>query len=156
MQNSQIENRTDIAETIHHESRVSITVGHRSMIAKLEERQAPNTCALFRRMLPLKSSLVHCRWSGESMWVPFDPEAIPIAYENHTSHPVPGQILIYAQTFSEPEILIPYGACTFSSKVGQLAGNHFLTLLRGAEQLGDLGHAVLWEGAHDIFFELLD
>lgn len=88
------------------------------------------------------------------MWVPFVPKEVPIAYENHTSHPTPGQILIYAQEFSEPEILMPYGACTFSSKVGQLAGNHFLTLLEGVEQLGELGHSILWEGAQDILFEL--
>ncbi len=88
------------------------------------------------------------------MWVPFEPNAIPIAYENQTSHPIPGQLLIYAQELSEPEILMPYGACTFSSKVGQLAGNHFLTLLEGTEQLGDLGRTVLWKGAQEILFEV--
>jgi hypothetical protein len=137
-------------------NRLSIQVGGRTFVAKFEEPKAPKTCELFRRMLPLQSSLVHCRWSGESMWIPYDPPSIPVAYENQTSHPHPGQILLYAQELSEPEILMPYGACSFSSKVGQLAGNHFLTLLEGAEQLRDLGRAVLWEGAQDVLFELLD
>lgn len=137
-------------------NRVSIQVGDLKFVARFEEEEAPHTCALFRRMLPLRSSLVHCRWSGESMWVPYDPPSIPIAFENHTGHPAPGQVLIYAQEFSEPEILMPYGACSFSSKVGQLAGNHFLTLIEGAEHLRDLGRSILWAGAQEIRFELMD
>jgi hypothetical protein len=135
---------------------VSIQVGGLTLVGKFEETEAPKTCTLFRRMLPLRSSLVHCRWSGESMWVPYDPPSIPIAYENQTSHPHPGQILLYAQEMSEPEILIPYGACSFSSKVGQLAGNHFLTLIEGTEKLRELGRSILWGGAQDICFELVD
>lgn len=36
------------------------------------------------------------------------------------------------------------------------AGNHFLTLTDGLEQLGELGRLVQWEGAQDVSFELLD
>ena len=48
-----------------------------------------------------------------------------------------------------------YGACSFSSKLGQLAGNHFLTITEGRENLRNLGVKVLWEGAQDIVFEAL-
>jgi hypothetical protein len=37
--------------------------------------------------------------------------------------------------------------------MGQLAGNHFLTVTEGGEQLRELGRTVLWEGAQDIVFE---
>jgi hypothetical protein len=156
MQETRTDNLPGIVEGIHRydSQRLSIKVGGHTLIARFEETQAPLTCALFRKMLPLRSSLVHCRWSGESTWVPFEPPSTPISFENHTSHPVPGQILIYAQQFSEPEILIPYGACCFSSKVGQLAGNHFLTLVAGAEHLPELGRSALWDGAKQIVFEL--
>jgi hypothetical protein len=64
-----------------------------------------------------------------------------------------GDILFYPGGFSETEILIAYGACSFSSKVGQLAGNHFLTIVEGQENLRPLGVEVLWGGAKDILFE---
>jgi hypothetical protein len=51
------------------------------------------------------------------------------------------------------EILFPYGATCFASKMGQLAGNHFATVQDGQEQLADLGRRVLWEGAQDIRFD---
>jgi hypothetical protein len=49
--------------------------------------------------------------------------------ENQTSHPAPGQILLYASAPSEPELLIPHGTCAFNSKLGTLTGNHFLTIV---------------------------
>jgi hypothetical protein len=39
--------------------------------------------------------------------------------------------------------------------MGPLAGNHFLTLVEGREQLRELGRKVLWEGAQNILFEEL-
>ena len=43
-------------------------------------------------------------------------------------------------------------AVRFASKMGQLAGNHFLTIEAGGENLAALGKQVLWEGAQDIVF----
>jgi Protein of unknown function (DUF3830) len=51
------------------------------------------------------------------------------------------------------EILFPYGATCFASKMGQLAGNHFATIVEGREELPELGRVVLWEGAQPIVFE---
>ena len=79
---------------------------------------------------------------------------VGVDFENHTSHPGAGQLLLYPGGFSETEILLPYGGCRFSSIVGQLAGNHFLTVVEGNENLRPLGELALWHGAQEIVFDL--
>ena len=46
------------------------------------------------------------------------------------------------------------GPVCFASKAGQLSGNHFLTIVKGKENLQALGKMTLWQGAQDILFEL--
>ncbi len=111
---------------------------------------APRTRRALEPWLPIRSRLIHCKWSGESTWIPFGEERPDVGFENHTSHPAPGDLLIYTGDVSECEILFPYGAASFNSRVGQLAGNHFATLTSGQEQLTEMGHRVLWEGAQQI------
>ncbi|HLQ05003.1 MAG TPA: DUF3830 family protein [Verrucomicrobiae bacterium] len=130
-----------------------ITAGKYTFKARLEEELAPKTCAAIRKMLPFKSKLVHVRWSGESTWVPMGDRRLGVDYENHTSHPAPGQILVYPGGISEMEILFPYGATLFASKVGQLAGNHFATVIDGNENLAEVGRLTLWEGALEFAIE---
>ncbi len=132
-----------------------ITAGPYTFRARLEEKDAPNTCAAIRTWLPIRSKLVHCRWSGESTWVPMGSKRLKVEYENHTSHPAPGQILVYPGGISEMEILFPYGSCLFASKVGQLAGNHFATVIEGNEHLAEVGRLTLWEGAQEFAIELV-
>ena len=117
------------------------------------EAAAPRTIEAIRHMLPIESKLIHCRWTGESTWIPFGDFRPGLEYENHTSHPAPGDVIIYTGDLSECEILIAYGAVDFSSKLGQLAGNHFATITGGREQLKEMGRRVLWEGAQDIVIE---
>jgi hypothetical protein len=114
------------------------------------EAGAPRTRAALHAWLPIRASLIHCRWSGESTWIPFGDKRPEVGFENATSHPAPGQLLIYVGEMSECEILFPYGACRFSSKVGQLAGNHFASIITGGEQLPEMGRRTLWHGAQEI------
>jgi len=130
-----------------------ITVGPFTYTARMEEADAPQTCAAFRALLPYRQKIIHARWSGEACWIPLGDFNLSVGYENHTSHPAPGEILFYPGGYSETEILFPYGACLFASKLGQLAGNHFLTVETGREHLSEMGRLVLYEGAHDISFE---
>jgi hypothetical protein len=67
--------------------------------------------------------------------------------------PRAGEILFYPGGHSETEILFPYAGTIFASKLGQLAGNHFLTITEGRENLRPLGELCLWEGAQDIVFD---
>ena len=106
-------------------------------------------------MLPLETQIIQARWSGESAWIPFGEMDLDLGYENHTSHPAPGQLLLYPGGISETEILFPYGATLFASRMGQLAGNHFATIVDGMEHLKQLGDIVLWKGAQEISFTKL-
>jgi hypothetical protein len=133
-------------------SLIAITAGPYQFTARFEDAAAPKTCAVFRGLLPYKERIIHVRWSGESCWIPLGELDLGLGFENATSYPSPGQILLYPGGYSETEILLPYGACQFASKLGQLAGNHFLTVIEGNENLAALGKKVLWEGAQEIVF----
>jgi Protein of unknown function (DUF3830) len=131
-----------------------ITAGEFEFMARLEEEKSPRTVAVLRVLLPLESKLVQARWSGESAWVPLGWELdLELGPENATTYPAPGELLLYPGGLSEVEILFPYGATSFASKMGQLAGNHFATIDSGRDRLAELGNAVLWNGAQEIRFE---
>lgn len=131
-----------------------ITVGPFQFQARFEDAAAPQTCAAFRQLLPYRQQIIHARWSGEACWIPLGDFQLGVAYENHTSHPSRGDILFYPGGISETEILFPYGSACFASKMGQLTGNHFITLIDGHDQLAAMGRMVLWQGAQPIQFEL--
>src|SRR5438034_10724039 len=128
---------------------VEIKIGNLRFIARLEDEAAPKTGHAFRAMLPLETQLIQARWSGEAAWIPMGELDLGLGYENQTSHPAPGELLLYPGGVSETEILFPYGSTLFSSKVGQLAGNHFATVVEGNENLAEVGRLTLWEGALD-------
>ena len=129
-----------------------ITVGSLTFTAEWEE-DAPKTREAIRARLPLRAKIIHARWSGEAAWVPFGDDRMGVDYENHTSHPSRGDLLLYPGGLSEMEILFPYGSTRFAAKVGQLAGNHFATIVEGRDQLREVGRLVLWEGAQDFLLE---
>jgi Protein of unknown function (DUF3830) len=131
---------------------LEIASGDFRFSARLEEQDAPRTVAAFRRLLPLESKIIQARWSGQSAWIPFGDLDVGIGPENATSYPSPGELLLYPGGVSETELLFPYGHTCFASKAGQLAGNHFATIVEGGERLLELGERVLWHGAQDIFF----
>ena len=80
-------------------------------------------------------------------------ESIVVAGDLLMPLAAPGQIILDPGGISETEILLAYGGVHFASKMGQLAGNHFITLTSGLENLATLGKSVLWKGALPIRFE---
>ena len=135
--------------------RIRIQAGPYQFIGRMEEEQAPETCARFLSLLPFANKVIHSRWSGEAVWIPLGDLDLHLDFENHTSHPSRGDLLFYPGKFSETELLFAYGSSCFASKVGQLAGNHFLTVVEGRENLAAFGRLVLWHGAQDIEFSLI-
>ena len=132
---------------------LKITIADMVFDARFETDKAPQTCAAFIGRLPFEGKIVHVRWSGEAVWIPLGDLDFGVSYENHTSFPAPGQILLYPGGISETEILLAYGGVHFASKMGQLAGNHFITLTSGLDRLPEIGRLALWNGAQPIRFE---
>jgi len=133
--------------------KLRITAGGHTFSARFETAAAPKTCAVFKKLLPYYNRIIHVRWSGEGVWIPLGELDLGLSYENHTSYPAPGQFIVYPGGISETEILLAYGGVRFASKVGQLAGNHFITITSDLDKLYELGRAVLYEGAKPIRIE---
>ena len=137
-------------------SQIRITVGEVVFSARLEEADAPRTCAEFRKLLPYRQKLRQARWGwGASRTTPGESKG-GIRFETHASPHAPGALLLPPGGDREHEGLLPQGACCFASRMGQLAGNHFLTIVEGRENLRVVGRKVLWEGAQDIVFEAIE
>jgi len=140
--------------SIHSICNLRITASDLTFTAQTHP-DAPQTVAAFMALLPYRQKLIHVRWSGEAVWVPLGEFKLGVGFENHTSHPSVGDILFYPGGYSETEIILAYGACSFASKMGPLAGNHFLTIVEGKEHLRTLGTRVLWQGAQEVLFEAI-
>ena len=119
------------------------------------ESEAPQTVAKFKSLLPYREQIIHVRWSGQGCWIPLGDLDLGLGFENATSYPAPGQFIFYPGGLSETEILLAYGSVCFASRAGQLAGNHFLSITEGLENLPALGKLALWQGAQDISFEAI-
>jgi Protein of unknown function (DUF3830) len=94
-------------------------------LAKFEDAMAPATCAKFRPLMPFEDQLIHARWSGEACWIPLGGRDLGINYENATSYPAPGQVIVYPGGVNETEILLAYGPTRFASKTGAACGQPF-------------------------------
>lgn len=132
-----------------------IEIDNYSFDAVFEDAKSPQTCDAFRKVMPFTGEVVHVRWSGEAMWIPLGDTDFSVGYEDATSYPAPGHILLYPKGKSETEILIAYGSVQFASKAGTLAGNHFATIVSDLEKLKDIGVLTLWEGKKNIRFEMV-
>jgi len=132
---------------------VAITIGGDRFNARWEVGSSPRTCAAFRQLLPYSQRIIHARWSGEACWIPLGALDLTVGPENPVSRPNPGQVLFYPGGISETEILVPYGRARFNCVAGELAGNHFLTIVGKLDRLAALGQEILWHGSRDIRFE---
>jgi Protein of unknown function (DUF3830) len=132
-----------------HGTKVRLTIGAFSFTGRLEAHAAPKSIAWLAERMPLEGTVMHARWSGEAAWMPLGFQK-RLDSENATAYPHPGQVLLYAGDRSEPELLIPYGACAFASRAGALAGNHVVTLEGNLEDLRTRAANLLREGAEPL------
>jgi hypothetical protein len=136
---------------------LSITIGEEHFRARLRRDLAPRSCERLLALLPYAAQVIHASWSGEALWSPLGaawPVGEKLPEENAVEHPAPGQILLFAGTGSEPELLFPYGESRFACKAGALEGNPVLSIEDGLERISRIGLAVLWRGAVPISIEV--
>ena len=140
---------------------LKITVGDLTFEADLEEADAPHTVEGILKLLPISGTLLQAPWCGEAGSLDMSDSGFDLgeseheSFENHTTHPSPGNILIYPGGFSDPEILFAYGPAIFARRFGNLAGNHFATVTKGREHFKELGRRLQYEGAQAITIEKL-
>src|SRR5215217_4585761 len=77
-------------------------------VARWEEELAPRTVVAFRSILPLDDRIIHCRWSGESNWIPWGDRDLGIGPENATSYPHPGGVAGMSKTATSPRSSPPW------------------------------------------------
>lgn len=69
-----------------------MTIAGYDFTLRFEESAAPQTVAFIKNLLPLEDEVIHVRWSGGAIWIPFGQKysTLDLDYENATCHPAPG------------------------------------------------------------------
>ena len=67
-------------------------------------------------MLPIKNKIIHVRWSGEAVWIPYGDTKTGLPPENATTYPKVGEMVLYPGGVSETEMMLAYGCCHFEVK----------------------------------------
>ena len=130
---------------------ITFTTPDRSFTIELLPEAAPESVAALREMLPIKSKLMHVRWSGYATWINIDDASLPdLPRENHTVYPSRGDVLLYPGYKNDQEILVACGPTCFKSPAGEIAGNHVGTLDTSKDELEDLERRTLEDGSVDV------
>ena len=85
-------------------TKLRIVAGPYEFEARPRSRGANHLRANSVALLPYRQQIIHVRWSGEGCWIPLGDYDFGLAYENHTSHPAPGEMILYPGGISETEI----------------------------------------------------
>lgn len=133
-------------------SKLQIKTKQFLFVAAWQEEKAPKTCKAMKELLPFSGSLIQARWCGETACIPLDHIPLDIEYENQTTYPSKGELLVYPGYVTTMEILLPYGPSIFGTRAGLVAGNHFATVIQGWEKLAEMGNMVHWHGFQDVEF----
>ncbi|MDQ7092640.1 DUF3830 family protein [Desulfosporosinus sp. PR] len=141
-------------------TKIKITSGKFTFIARLEEEKSPKTCEWFLNLLPYQETIIHVSWSGQASFIRLKDLGHSVPFENASSRPSKGEVMMYPGGVPHlqmgGEIFIPWGGCVLACPNGNIAGNHFLTIIDGNDQLADFGRTVHEEGGQIIRFEKLE
>lgn len=124
--------------------KITITLGKAKATAELLDSDAPKTCDLVWKMLPLEGKTGHTIESGKEIFMILDshPELTP---ENQTIYEIPGDVVIYYKPAIPPPAEPPKPAISFiyerDAQIRSLHGpvpvNLFARITEGLKELGD-------------------
>ncbi|TWH58128.1 uncharacterized protein DUF3830 [Desulfitobacterium sp. LBE] len=139
---------------------IKITSGKFTFIGRLEEEKCPKTCEWFLNLLPYKETMIHVSWSGQASFIRLEDLGHNVPFENATSRPSKGEVLMYPGNIPylqmSGEIYLSWGGNVLACPNGNLAGNHFMTIIEGNEQLAEFGNTVHLHGGQEIVFEKIE
>ena len=101
-------------------------------VARWEDELAPQTVAAFKAILPLDDRVIHCRWSGESTWIPWGDRDLGIGPENATSYPHPGELALYPGGAERDRAPLPVRLLQLREQGGPPLGEPLRDARRGA------------------------
>ena len=122
---------------------LEITAAGMRFVARWEDELAPKTVAAFKAILPLEDKIIHCRWSGESNWIPWGYCDLRDRARERDELSASGRAVSLPRRPERDGAPLSYGYCSFASKAGHLWANHFATLVEGQAQLRELGRLTL-------------
>ncbi|TWH58120.1 uncharacterized protein DUF3830 [Desulfitobacterium sp. LBE] len=141
-------------------TRIKITSGEFSFVGRLEEEKSPKTCEWFLNLLPYKETMIHVSWSGNASFIRLKNLGHGVPFEKATCRPSKGEVMMYPGNIPHlqmgGEIWIPWGGCVLSCPNGNLAANHFMTIIEGNEKLTEFGQTIHLHGGREVVFETLD
>ena len=132
---------------------LEITAAGMRFVARWEDELAPKTVAAFKAILPLDDRIIHCRWSGESNWIPWGDRDLGIGPENATSYPHPGRAGALPRRPERDRASLPLRLLLVREQGRAPLGESLRDPRRGPGQLKELGRLTLWEGAQPISFK---
>lgn len=135
--------------------------GGETVPVTLREERAPRTCAAIRRVLPVRETTYHSRWSGREVNVSLeiDPAVPP---EGRTAHTSVGDVVYWrdwdlAPADAPEAIAVYYGPETTRGPQGQLSVTPFGRVSQAHwETLETVGERVWREGGETLTLRLAD
>jgi len=135
-------------------------------VAKLNEEDAPVTCEVIRRALPIKGDAIHDIWSGQIAFTFLEPtKVIPFEAVPRSGAVLPGELFywyapknyLHGRPYGRnggSEIGIVYGRdCQPMCTRGPKRVNVFATITEGLDAVAEVCNRMIYEGKKRLVIE---
>ena len=138
-------------------------------LVRLNEEDAPVTCEVVRKALPIKGKAIHDIWSGQVVFTFLEPtKVIPFEGVPRSGAVLPGDVFywyspenyLHGKPYGRnrySEIAIAYGReCFPMSTRGPKRVNVFATIIEGLENVAEVCDNMIFEGEKMLVIEAAD